>query len=150
MYICTLCGFSLVEWAHIKDFSAFRSELNLSRRLTGGPDETQNLAPLCPLCHTQFDSGFVTIHPSFRIFVFSLFPSAKNLLRRFDYAYPRGTDLHEIPQPYIDHKNQFGFLYRQGRGEFGYRFPVQPPPRYIHGSYTCSTDPRGLDEILDA
>lgn len=53
---CCICGYDLrIEIAHIKSVASFPEDAKISE-----VNHPNNLAPLCPNCHFEFDNNFIT------------------------------------------------------------------------------------------
>jgi hypothetical protein len=122
---CVLCSTEYHEEAHVRARASFPE----------GEHRVQNLIPLCPLCHELFDSYYITIHPEYRIFVFSLCRERKNLFRAIDYAYPHTESLDSLRQVYLDWQAKNEFKRTKGASELAQRFPVRPPIQRVHIEY---------------
>jgi len=121
---CVLCRYPLYEGAHVK---AKRYHA------TGSLDRLQNIIRLCPLCHTMFDYGFVTIHPDYRIFIFSKRPDPKNPFLKFNHSYPHDNSLNRIPERYVKAHLDTQYKKEWGEREILDRFPERPP--YLRLAY---------------
>ncbi len=114
---CVLCGSMLIEHAHVEPRCNFVGPVD---------DRIQNIILLCPTCHTLFDDGFITIHPTYRLFVFSLARHSCNIFREFGHAYAHTDDLERIPRRRIEVHVRDLYLSELGESELLRRFRSKP------------------------
>ena len=118
--ICSICSIeSVTEGAHVraKREGGFKS----------WGDRLFNIVDLCPTCHKLFDRNFITIHPRWRVWIFSNLShkissdgelKVINPFKEFPYSFPHNAGaLNDIQEDYIrlNNKNEF---FKQPYGSF--------------------------------
>lgn len=136
---CILCGSTLLEGAHVEPRRVFDDWID---------DRLQNIIWLCPICHILFDRGFITIHPEYRIFVFSFASSRLNIFRKFGHAYAHSEDLMRIPEHHIRYHLEEIFLREFGEKELEQRFIEKPKIQRLHRSYFLSDEEGDLIDSI--
>ena len=124
---CTLCKTKIIEHAHVQAKRNF---------FDNGNHLLQNIIPLCPTCHSLFDLGYITIHPNYRFFIFSLIREKKNILRPFKYSYPYFNNLKSISDKNIKWQAKYEFKRKYGFNEYSQRYPKPPPLKFIYLKYS--------------
>ena len=101
---CTLCNFKVTEKAHVISHATFVKDESYNK----DKHHIANLIPLCPSCHTLFDSKIISVHPKHRILIFSQLPSVNNIFLNEGIGYsmnwftlPHGNVLKDIPKTYL-------------------------------------------------